>query len=877
MEVDEVAVVKSDDGNNSDDLDWGLDDVDESDIYENDNVILDKFLDGKITFDQCLSQMKDLSGNAENDGFVDQYANYLIDGSDVIVGEDTTVNATTIEHVEEEKVIKPRRRAGALDPALQSMIGHANIRLLRGDMEKAMQDFRSVFREKPQSAEPYRLIAQAYENIGDHEKALQLNFIATYLGPSTVAQWMSLYKRYKQRGAYQQAVACISRAIYLDDTNVSYYMQRAALLTHIGQEKLAMQGFLRLIRKLPPVESAKIAYLCMITGEYFYKNQRYADAGKILSYLAQRFPAQMSDETARLYANVLFELKDFKKCLKFICDYYNAMLLETTKCEEEEEQEEYSQYAVSVCDLDGYDDTDRIDADMLAKLIVCLIQVEAAYEITDRYVDELTRRYYNDRSLSRNSSSSSSTNDCIFQVASTYMIKNEFARALRLLSKLETDETFKVKAELWTNLNLCYENIGGHVEKSLEMLREAIRTCPQSVEHRLALCASLKTLRRYEEALTVLQPNTDRHVRDPSVLYEACTLYDCLGRQDEFLECSYRLFVHSFACGRVIRTAKELNMVYHIIRKERHLKSYDWQNSFDDIDRDNGTTTTTTKTSIIGSSDNSGGVVVVTSISAEKEWSIFLKAARILSERKQFDLLQRLAFSMFLSSKLTQAKQKDVKLAAIISCLYCRDYSRGFDMLCMFFISRKIRTARIWNLFNLFVTKAGSSRVNKFLVRIIEKDADNLGASTLYANYCLRSGTYRFALNDYLALYTKLKDPLIALQLAVVLVHIAAQRHSTSKISLVVQIMYFLKEYERLRGPEEMQQEIYYNIGRAYHQLGRLSDAEMFYKKSLEAPTPTDLPHFDLRPEVAFNLSLIYKINGCDDLANYYLDKYIVT
>jgi len=88
----------------------------------------------------------------------------------------------------------------------------------------------------------------------------------------------------------------------------------------------------------------------------------------------------------------------------------------------------------------------------------------------------------------------------------------------------------------------------------------------------------------------------------------------------------------------------------------------------------------------------------------------------------------------------------------------------------------------------------------------------------------------------------------------------------------------FFKKYMQLRG-KEGQQETYYNMARAFHQIGLLSSAIHFYKLVLEEePEELVKQHanlLDLKKEAAFNLHLIYLQSENYLLARMYLENYI--
>ena len=83
-----------------------------------------------------------------------------------------------------------------------------------------------------------------------------------------------------------------------------------------------------------------------------------------------------------------------------------------------------------------------------------------------------------------------------------------------------------------------------------------------------------------------------------------------------------------------------------------------------------------------------------------------------------------------------------------------------------------------------------------------------------------------------------------------------------------------MNAYAKLRGHCH---ETYYNLGRAMQQLSIFPAAIHYYKKvlSIEPPIQDD-PNFDLQKEAAFNLSLMYKNSGSEDLARQVRYKYIV-
>ena len=182
---------------------------------------------------------------------------------------------------------------------------------------------------------------------------------------------------------------------------------------------------------------------------------------------------------------------------------------------------------------------------------------------------------------------------------------------------------------------------------------------------------------------------------------------------------------------------------------------------------------------------------------------------------------------------------------------------------------------RVWNLLNQVIIRADDFRHNRFLLRLSQKYPDSLALSMLNGHNCLVAGTYKYSLAEYMKVFKGTQsDPLASLMLGLTYVHMACQKFSADKNTLVTQAWVFLNSYRELRGDC---QESLFNIGRAMHQLNVLHQAIHYYELALQCPAqvshPND-PSFDLTSTIAFNLSLLYK-KGSETMSRYYVQKYI--
>ncbi|KAI0766969.1 TPR-like protein [Trametes elegans] len=142
----------------------------------------------------------------------------------------------------------------------------------------------------------------------------------------------------------------------------------------------------------------------------------------------------------------------------------------------------------------------------------------------------------------------------------------------------------------------------------------------------------------------------------------------------------------------------------------------------------------------------------------------------------------------------------------------------------------------------------------------------------VYGQILLAAKSYQSALFYLLQAYDYAPDdPLVSLCLAIASIGRAMQRQSDNRHHLITQAMAFLTRYRELRGDTAQgMDEVEYNFGRVFQQLGLHSLAVRHYERvlqSAEAKPGTREEDFGLAREAAYNLSLIYVSTGAAPLA----------
>ncbi|EGW31517.1 uncharacterized protein SPAPADRAFT_139986 [Spathaspora passalidarum NRRL Y-27907] len=123
------------------------------------------------------------------------------------------------------------------------------------------------------------------------------------------------------------------------------------------------------------------------------------------------------------------------------------------------------------------------------------------------------------------------------------------------------------------------------------------------------------------------------------------------------------------------------------------------------------------------------------------------------------------------------------------------------------------------------------------------------------------------------------RDPMICLVLGLNHVHRSMQRLTTNRHLQLLQGISYILEYRELRSVNATKyemQEIEYNLGRLFHMLGLTTLAVRHYEKVLGMKEEfADDPDYDLSFEAAYNLQLIYNINGNSQLARKLTEEYL--
>ncbi|MRJ07985.1 tetratricopeptide repeat protein [Ornithobacterium rhinotracheale] len=156
----------------------------------------------------------------------------------------------------------------AINPkSINSLMLKAYTLELLDKYEEAIEVYQEASVLEYTTATTFMKIGQAYLNLGKKEKALDAFHTAIHEDPQLDKAWYEIALIYEDLGLYQKALQYISRAIELEDNNVSYHKRKAYYLVQMGN-----------------LQSAEICYqtILKLEGHKFINWHAYAELQVLL-------------------------------------------------------------------------------------------------------------------------------------------------------------------------------------------------------------------------------------------------------------------------------------------------------------------------------------------------------------------------------------------------------------------------------------------------------------------------------------------------------------------------------------------------------------------------------------------------------------------
>ncbi|XP_073162387.1 general transcription factor 3C polypeptide 3 isoform X2 [Lepidochelys kempii] len=738
---------------------------------------------------------------------------------------------------ETKKMMKEKRPRSKLPRALRGLMGEANIRFARGEHEEAILMCMEIIRQAPLAYEPFSTLAMIYEDQGDMEKSLQFELIAAHLNPSDTEEWVRLAEMSLEQDNIKQAIFCYSKALKYDPTNVRYLWERSSLYEQMGDHKMAMDGYRRILNLLSPFDGERFMQLARDMAKSYYEANDVTSAIEIMEEAFTKHQSLISMEDINIAAELYISNKQYDKAMAVITDFSGIVVSKKVTEQGPSEENKDMKDVVAVVEIQesqvaviDYQDfpaeasavsedkvscsiPDGVPIDITVKLMVCLVHLNILEPLSP-LLTTLVEQNPEDMG------------DLYLDVAEAFLDVGEYNSALPLLSALVCSERYNL-AVVWLRHAECLKALG-YMERAAESYAKVVDLAPLHLDARISLSTLQQQLGRPEKALEALEP-----MYDPDTLAQDAN-----------------------AAQQVAMNRAQVCLISSSKSGERHL--YLMKVSRDKIsDSDDQET---------ANCDAKAIFAVLTSVLTKDDWwNLLLKAIYSLCDLSRYKEAELLVDSSleYYSFYDDRQKRKELEYFGLSAAILDKNFRKGYNYI-RIMLMENVNKPQLWNIFNQVTMHSQDVRHHRFCLRLMLKNPDNHALCVLNGHNAFVSGSFKHALGQYVqAFRTKPDEPLYSLCIGLTFIHMASQKYVLKRHALLVQGFSFLHRYLGLRGPC---QESFYNLGRGLHQLGLVHMAIHYYQKALELPPlileGIEADQTDLRRDVAFNLSLIYQSSG---------------
>lgn len=783
-----------------------------------DNELTNKFLSGEMSFAEYSSEWC----NGEDDEELEELKKN---------NEDSTQSIQLVE-----KINIRRRRGTRLSPALMGLMGEANLRFARGEVDMAERMCHEIIKQLPTAAEPYQTLAQIYEN--DIEKSLQFLLIAAHLSRSDAEHWWRLAGMCKQVNDVKQEMICYSQAIKSEPHNLEAHMKRLELLTKLEENKYPLNTlnitrvkcYHKIVNCLSSSEGEIVMKYAKLATTMYHSTSELEKAAEVMFTAYKKCSSMFTLEDINILLELLISQKQYQSCIDIFVSNVGVEIeaeIQTVK-NANDEIEEHTNYLSCTT-------PSNMAVDLKSKLLVCFIHL-GAFSLVQNLLNDFLN------------SDVEKAGDLYMDIEEAFSSEGHYEMAIKLLEPLVENTNFDLGA-VWLKYAECLLKLGRE-DDAIQAYYKVLKHVPQNPDACRKLFTILKDRGEITEAIKVLQQDY-KYVVSASLLYEQCKLLKIQNDLLKYLEVGEALFSKDLTKFRnqeelklACRSRGNVELIYNF-RTMRGESTY----HEDDIQFEDE----------------------AFQLSPKEEYEFFKELLKIACDNKLYCTMQRLTFYAMMSKGLSQYRYA-IEFYCFQACLLNRDFTNAVRFIKEFAV--KFPGPRTYNLLSYVINSLEENSQGKFLSRLFQKDY-NIVKHMFLGNNFLISGRYLVALKYFLEYHVQRREPLSALLIGVTILAMAAQRTVDKHHHLILQGLAYLLTYKQLR---KCDQEAYYNIGRAYQMLSINNLAIEYYEKALKCgPITTCKKHgvVDLTKETAYNLYVLYKEQS-PEIARRYIMKYLV-
>lgn len=640
-------------------------------------------------------------------------------------------------------------------------MGEANLAYARGETNKAIDICLEVIKYAPKASEPFQLLSLLYSETGANDKSLRVGLIAAQLNKDP-DEWVQLIQQAVIEGDVELVLFCFNNAIQCNPKNITLHVDRIRILEERNDQKRLI------LAKLMLLKYADIEADLEIYEKYF---------NQVISELNND-----SDRSKKIYVlkndmkkrKEKFPLERLKLLIKTLIDqrsYKEAIQLMMSSCEIKIKNQAQTSSSSPLPPVDPLESIYDLEFDIpsscnnyiRALFVVCLINLD--YKKEENLISVL---YDQD------------VEQCAAEfklLADTYYAKKNHARGKHFYHLLLTNvREFLVQLDMWLKYGNCCNSLC-EIDDAINAYRNAVNLDSSNTEAALSLVNILKkNSSLFDEAANVIN-NTLSHKKTQLLTKDFLNLKinQCF---IQYEKSDYRNY---------IQNARQLLFSYlEFVLEPKNISSL--------LKVDSKVQRAIVFHQILEENNYEMGFCF-NKLNAETQnaiFEIYLKLCKVCVKLKLYDQLLVYSVGATVLPLLYERMDwnKSINFSCLIACVLKNDGKNAFNILKDFVIEFK-NSNKLWSYVGIVIGLYPSLNQQKFFIRLGAKFMDHLPLCLINAHFAIMSGTYRYALVEYMNCFKQNPyDPFINLIISITYCHISCQKYNTKRHLLVSQVSF---------------------------------------------------------------------------------------
>ncbi|KAJ8972675.1 hypothetical protein NQ317_001695 [Molorchus minor] len=491
---------------------------------------------------------------------------------------------------------KLRKYTSKLPVYLQGLMGEANLRCARGDLDTSKKMCFEVIRQAPDAYEPYLTLSQMYETTNTKKYKGYL-MLASHCAPNNISIYCRLAEVFLQEGNVLEAARCYSRAVRFEPKNTSLHKRRLELFEQNGDTKIIPIVKLTMAKHIPKKEHELILALSMDVAKDYFNQKNYARSIEALRIPLTRIPKHITKDLINMILELLLICGRYSECLDIftqVCGF----TFDVTITEENN------------LIVNSFIMPENLQVDLKMKFIICLIRLCSTSLIPDLINGILLE------------DDVEAVGDLYLDVIEALTQSGYPEEALKLLVPLVKSKNFSLAA-VWLKYAECL-TMCQMPEQAIEAYFTVMALAPSHVEVLYPLAMLLLRQNKRKEALEVLSQDLSTNKIDVAVLLEQMKLLKQINDWASYWRCVELLL--SRHCI-VLKNSEELKIaITRYTSREKITKIRAMRNFRGD------------------NTDVETNFVSIKEPSVEDEYQIYMGILQLALDRREYSVFQKFAF-----------------------------------------------------------------------------------------------------------------------------------------------------------------------------------------------------------------------------------------